>query len=228
MQSTGCKYPHIISAASCWTRFTPAGRHCRCATHTAISIFFCHCFIISNPQTKIGFRVSHLRSLPAPNLATHGRPSPPQSPSAAASKEQPMKQNGSLCSVIVGNLALVSLATQTWFVTEDEERLQSSSSTGDSLRAALLPSARRLSPSKRKPSEPSGRVDASLAPAQRHCGSGTGPTQNRATPSRGVSRCSTLKWRHLRRSSVATRTSLLGLQEATEGARPPPSAFTPP
>lgn len=31
-----------------------------------------------------------------------------------------MKQNGSLCSVIAGNLALVSLATQTWFVTEDE------------------------------------------------------------------------------------------------------------
>lgn len=33
-----------------------------------------------------------------------------------------MKQNGSLCSVIVGNLVAVSLATQTWFLTEDAER----------------------------------------------------------------------------------------------------------
>lgn len=33
-----------------------------------------------------------------------------------------MKQNGSLCSVIAGNLAEVSLATQTWFLTEDKER----------------------------------------------------------------------------------------------------------
>lgn len=36
-------------------------------------------------------------------------------------EEQSMKQNGSLCSVIAGNLAEVSLATQTWFLTEDEE-----------------------------------------------------------------------------------------------------------
>lgn len=33
-----------------------------------------------------------------------------------------MKQNGSPCSVIVGNLAEVSLATQTWFLAEDKER----------------------------------------------------------------------------------------------------------
>lgn len=33
-----------------------------------------------------------------------------------------MTQNGSLCSVITGNLAKVSLATQTWFLTEDKER----------------------------------------------------------------------------------------------------------
>lgn len=33
-----------------------------------------------------------------------------------------MKQNGSLCSVIASNLANVSLATQTWFLTEDGER----------------------------------------------------------------------------------------------------------
>lgn len=75
-----------------------------------------------------------------------------------------MKQNGSLCSVIAGNLALVSLATQTWFVTEDEERLQSSSNNSDSLRAAFLPSARRLSPAKRKPPEPSRKVDTFVAP----------------------------------------------------------------
>ena len=37
-------------------------------------------------------------------------------------EEQSMKQNGSLCSVIAGNLAEVSLATQTWFLTEDKER----------------------------------------------------------------------------------------------------------
>ena len=37
-------------------------------------------------------------------------------------EEQSKTQNGSLCSVIVGNLAEVSLATQTWFHTEDEER----------------------------------------------------------------------------------------------------------
>lgn len=42
--------------------------------------------------------------------------------SAAFKREQSMKQNGSLCSVIAGNLAEVSLATQTWFVTEDEQR----------------------------------------------------------------------------------------------------------
>lgn len=30
-----------------------------------------------------------------------------------------MKQNGSLCSVIVGNLVAVSLTTQTWFLSED-------------------------------------------------------------------------------------------------------------
>lgn len=34
-------------------------------------------------------------------------------------QEQSMKQNGSLCSVIAGNLAKVSLATKTWFLTED-------------------------------------------------------------------------------------------------------------
>lgn len=33
-----------------------------------------------------------------------------------------MTQNGSLCSVIVGCLVEVSLATQTWFLAEDEER----------------------------------------------------------------------------------------------------------
>lgn len=37
-------------------------------------------------------------------------------------EEQSMKQNGSLCSVIAGNLAEVTLATQTWFLTEDKER----------------------------------------------------------------------------------------------------------
>lgn len=40
----------------------------------------------------------------------------------ALKEEQSMKQNGSLCAVIAGNLAEVSLATQTWFLTEDEER----------------------------------------------------------------------------------------------------------
>lgn len=33
-----------------------------------------------------------------------------------------MKQNGSLCSVIAGNLAEVSLATQTWFLTEEKKK----------------------------------------------------------------------------------------------------------
>lgn len=33
-----------------------------------------------------------------------------------------MKQNGSLCLVIAGNLAEVTLATQTWFLAESEER----------------------------------------------------------------------------------------------------------
>lgn len=33
-----------------------------------------------------------------------------------------MKQNGSLCAVIVGTLVVVSLATQTWFLAEDAER----------------------------------------------------------------------------------------------------------
>lgn len=36
-------------------------------------------------------------------------------------EEQPMKQNGSLCSVIAGNLADVTLATQTWFQWEQGE-----------------------------------------------------------------------------------------------------------
>lgn len=36
-----------------------------------------------------------------------------------AKEERSMKQNGSLCSVIVGNLVAVSLTTQTWFLSED-------------------------------------------------------------------------------------------------------------
>lgn len=40
---------------------------------------------------------------------------------ACLKEKQSMKQNGSLCSVIVGNLVAVSLATQTWFLTEDVE-----------------------------------------------------------------------------------------------------------
>lgn len=41
---------------------------------------------------------------------------------AGLKEEQSMTQNGFLCSVIVGNLVEVSLATQTWFLAEDEER----------------------------------------------------------------------------------------------------------
>lgn len=61
-----------------------------------------------------------------------------------------MKQNGSLCSVIAGNLAEVSLATQTWFLTEDKERwcccnaaattLTSNSNSLDFVFSSILPS----------------------------------------------------------------------------------------
>ncbi len=61
-----------------------------------------------------------------------------------------MKQNGSLCSVIAGNLAEVSLATQTWFLTEDKERwccynaaattLTSNSNSLDFVFSSVLPS----------------------------------------------------------------------------------------
>lgn len=59
-----------------------------------------------------------------------------------------MTQNGSLCSVIVGNLVEVSLATQTWFLAEDEERrrrlnaaVTTLMSNRDSVFSSLLPSA---------------------------------------------------------------------------------------
>lgn len=61
-----------------------------------------------------------------------------------------MKQNGSLCSVIAGNLAEVSLATQTWFLAEDKERwccynaaattLTSNSNSLDFVFSSVLPS----------------------------------------------------------------------------------------
>lgn len=62
-----------------------------------------------------------------------------------------MKQNGSLCSVIAGNLAKVPLATQTCFLTEDKERwccynaaasaLASNSNSPDLVFPSALPSA---------------------------------------------------------------------------------------
>lgn len=51
-----------------------------------------------------------------------------------------MTQNGSLCSVIVGNLVEVSLATQTWFLAEDEERWGRLNAAATTL-ISLLPSA---------------------------------------------------------------------------------------
>lgn len=65
-------------------------------------------------------------------------------------EEQSMKQNGSLCSVIASNLAEVSLATQTWFLTEDKERwccynaaattITSNSNSLDFVFSSILPS----------------------------------------------------------------------------------------
>lgn len=69
---------------------------------------------------------------------------------SAQKEEQSLKQNGSLCSVIAGNLAEVSLATQTWFLTEDKERwccynaaattLSSNSNSLDFVFSSILPS----------------------------------------------------------------------------------------
>lgn len=67
---------------------------------------------------------------------------------AGLKEEQSMTQNGFLCSVIVGNLVEVSLATQTWFLAEDEERwcclhaaVTTLTSNRDFAFSSLLPSA---------------------------------------------------------------------------------------
>lgn len=161
-------------------------------------------------QVKVLVLVSH------PSIPGHIPPSTLVESLGRGQREQPVKQNGSLCSVIAGNLALVSLATQTWFVAVEEERLQSSRSNGDSRRAALLAEFS-------SPIIP-GKAEAVRAESQ----SAHTLTQTRANPT-VASLCVKLQSNstsHLTRTSQypPLRLHFYVQQEASEGARPPPSA----